>query len=170
MTCMSPGGNSLMKFRPKPLQLYRPGLNTLSSPALFPFPCFFFQLAKWQHSLPGPDSRNWELSSGSPSPHPLDSMYPFVIPSLDGDVPLVLLSQFWRSSLLCSYGWPCSCWQYLFSPLPFTIKHGFYALYYTEPGGLQSGTVLNECDAYRPSLSWLQYWTSEQLEDLVSWV
>lgn len=143
-------------------------LNPL--PPYSPFPVFF-QLAKWHHNLPGPDSRNWEFSCGSPLLTQLDSMYPFVISSVDDDVPLVLLSQFRHSSLLvCSDGWPCSCWRYLFSPLPFTIKHGLYALYYIEPGGLRSGPVLNECDVYRPSLSWLQYWTSEQLEDLVSWV
>lgn len=73
MTCMSPGGNSLMNFRPKHLQLHRPGLNTLPSPALLP--CFF-QLTRWHHSLPGPDSRNWEFSSGSPSPHPVRAHVP----------------------------------------------------------------------------------------------
>ena len=79
-----------MKFRPKPLQLYRPGLNTLSSPVLFPFPCFF-------SNLPNGNIVSQVLTAeteSSPQDRPLltqlDSMYPFVIPSLDGDVPLVL--------------------------------------------------------------------------------
>lgn len=117
-------------------------------------PLLFSQLAKWHYNLPRHSKQKYRVIHSTPFfLTQADSVYPFIISSLNCDAPLVLLSQVRHSSPIILFPvatppWPPFFWQRPFSPLPLAIGHTFYALCHIQPGCLHSGTVLKKRNVY----------------------